>query len=111
MYRTVPPVTDLIDGSVDAQRIRRGRVEDLLRRPIVNEHAVNVDEIIRDRTVIITGGGGAVLARYLQPLLNGEVMAVDPKLDMRLYNVQGYRKFGQHLWGRGASPTPAPPVA
>ena len=61
--------------------------------------------------IVITGGGGAVLAKHLQPLLNGEVVAIDPKLDMRLYNVQGYRKFGQHLWGRGSSPVPAPPAA
>jgi plasmid segregation protein ParM len=54
--------------------------------------------------MVITGGGGAVLARHLQPLLNGEVLAIDPQADMRLYNVQGYRKFGQHLWGRGAAP-------
>ena len=58
--RTVPPVTDLIDGSVDAHRIRRVRVEDLLRRPIVTQHAVNVEEIIRDRTVVITGGAGSI---------------------------------------------------
>jgi len=61
--------------------------------------------------IVITGGGGAVLAKHLQPLLKGEVLALDPKIDKRLYNVQGYRKFGQHLWGRGASPAaPAPPA-
>ncbi len=58
--------------------------------------------------MVITGGGGAVLAKYLQPLLNGEVMALSPGEDMRMYNVRGYRKFGQHLWARGAAPaTPA----
>ena len=57
--------------------------------------------------MIITGGGGAVLARHLQPLLNGEVLSIDPKIDMRLYNVQGYCKFGQHLWARGATPLTA----
>jgi plasmid segregation protein ParM len=61
--------------------------------------------------MVITGGGGAVLAKHLQPLLNGEVLTLDPKTDMRLYNVQGYRKFGQHLWGRSTVPAaPAPPV-
>jgi plasmid segregation protein ParM len=61
--------------------------------------------------MVITGGGGAVLAKHLQPLLNGEVLALDPKADMRLYNVQGYRKFGQHLWGRSTAPAaPVPPV-
>lgn len=60
--------------------------------------------------IIITGGGGAVLAKHLQPLLNGEVLSIDPKIDMRLYNVQGYCKFGQHIWGRGATPVPAAPA-
>jgi plasmid segregation protein ParM len=61
--------------------------------------------------MVITGGGGAVLAAYLQPLLKGEVLMLDPKIDKRLYNVQGYRKFGQHLWGRGTAPSaPAPPA-
>ena len=55
-------------------------------------------------SMVITGGGGAVLAKYLEPLLNGEVMALKPGDDMRKYNVKGYRKFGQHLWARGAAP-------
>ncbi len=58
--------------------------------------------------MVITGGGGAVLAKYLKPLLNGVVMTTDPELDMRLYNVHGYRKFGQHLWARGNTPPQAP---
>lgn len=58
-------------------------------------------------TMIITGGGGAVLGRYLKPLLNGEVMELDPGIDMRMYNVDGYRKFGRHLWAKGEAPASA----
>ncbi len=72
--RTVPPVTDLIDGSVDANRIRRVRVEDLLRRPIVTQHAVNVEEIIRDRTVVITGGAGSIGSELAR-----QVFAIGPR--------------------------------
>ena len=57
--------------------------------------------------MVITGGGGAVLARYLTPLLNGHVLPVDPSKDARLCNVQGYWKFGKHLWARGVIPSPA----
>jgi plasmid segregation protein ParM len=56
--------------------------------------------------MVITGGGGAVLARYLTPLLNGHVLPVDPSKDARLSNVQGYWKFGKHLWARGVIPSP-----
>jgi plasmid segregation protein ParM len=56
--------------------------------------------------MVITGGGGAVIARHLTPLLHGNVLPMDPNRDARLYNVQGYWKFGKHLWARGAISTP-----
>jgi len=57
-------------------------------------------------SMAITGGGGAVLARHLTPLLNGNVLPVDPNRDARLLNVQGYWKFGKYLWARGAISKP-----
>ncbi len=88
--RTVPPVTDLIDGSVDAHRIRRVRVEDLLRRPIVTQHAVNVDDIITNRTVVITGGAGSIgseLARQVFALGPRRLVLVD-RAESPLYLLQ-----------------------
>ena len=58
--RTVPSVSDLLDGSVDAYRVRRIRVEDLLRRPMMMEHAPGVEGIIRGETVLVTGAGGSI---------------------------------------------------
>lgn len=58
-------------------------------------------------TMVITGGGGAVLAKYLQPLLKGHVLPIDPAKDARLYNVQGYWKYGKHIWAKGVVPAPA----
>lgn len=55
-------------------------------------------------TMVVTGGGGAVLAEHLEPLLNGQVTPVDAAVDARLNNVKGYWKFGKHLWARGAEP-------
>lgn len=52
-------------------------------------------------TMVITGGGGAVLAPYLQPLLKGEVLAPESGSDSRLHNVVGYRKYAMNLWMRG----------
>jgi plasmid segregation protein ParM len=53
--------------------------------------------------IVITGGGGGVLAPYLQPLLEGEVIPMPTDQDARLNNVQGYYKYGQHLWAGGGS--------
>ncbi len=48
--------------------------------------------------IVITGGGGSVLAPHLQPLLEGEVIPVPVDQDARLNNVTGYWKYGQHIW-------------
>ena len=88
--RTVPSITELLDGSIDASRVRRVRVEDLLRRPVITEHAAGVDEIIRDRVVMITGGGGSIgseLARQVFALRPRRLVLVD-RAESPLYLVQ-----------------------
>ena len=52
--------------------------------------------------IVVSGGGGGVLAPFLAPLLEGEVIPVPADQDARLNNVQGYYKYGQHLWAGGA---------
>jgi FlaA1/EpsC-like NDP-sugar epimerase len=88
--RTVPSVSDLLDGSVDAYRVRRVRVEDLLQRPMVTEHAEGVEDIIRGRTVLITGGGGSIgseLARQVWALGPRRLVLVD-RAESPLYLIQ-----------------------
>ena len=48
--------------------------------------------------IVITGGGGAALAPFLQPLIEGELLPMPPEQDARLNNVTGYWKYGTHLW-------------
>jgi FlaA1/EpsC-like NDP-sugar epimerase len=72
--RIVPAVTELLDGSVDANRVRRVKVEDLLGRPMVTERTAGVEQIIRDRTVLITGGGGSIGSELAR-----QVFALHPK--------------------------------
>lgn len=55
-------------------------------------------------SMIITGGGGAVLASYLRPLLNGQVAAAEAGGDARFNNVLGYWKYARYLWARGTIP-------
>jgi plasmid segregation protein ParM len=57
--------------------------------------------------IVISGGGGAVLAPYLQPQLKGEVIALEPGKDARMNNVRGYVKYAKRLWTRGVNPPPA----
>ena len=54
--------------------------------------------------IIISGGGATVLAKFLQPLIDGNVMPVETKTDPRFNNVQGYLKYARYLWGNLESP-------
>ena len=85
--------------------------------------ATDVDRLWADDwdmdLIIITGGGAMELAEILQPLITGNVIPLEHNVDARLNNVQGYLKFGRHLWG-SAEPetepstppsTPEPPKA
>jgi FlaA1/EpsC-like NDP-sugar epimerase len=88
--RTVPSLTDLLDGTVDAYRIRPVRVEDLLRRPMVTERASATEEIIHDRTVVITGGGGSIgseLARQVFSMGPRRMILID-RAESPLYLIQ-----------------------
>jgi FlaA1/EpsC-like NDP-sugar epimerase len=101
--RTVPPITDLLDGTVDAHRIRRVRVEDLLRRPLVTDHAAGVEEIIRDRVVMITGGGGSIgseLARQVYAIGPRRLVLVD-RAESSLYLIERELE-AQRSRGKGA---------
>ena len=58
--RTLPAIYQLASGEIDIKRIRDVRVEDLLGRDKVE---VNLDEIggyLRDKVVMVTGGGGSI---------------------------------------------------
>lgn len=48
--------------------------------------------------IAITGGGGAVLAPYLKPLLTGEILSAEQTEDARFNNVNGYWKYGRYQW-------------
>lgn len=50
--------------------------------------------------IVLTGGGGAVLAPHLANLVQGEVLPVDASSDARFNNVTGYWRYGTHLWQR-----------
>ena len=57
--------------------------------------------------MILTGGGSMELAKYIKPLLSGQVIMPEPNQDARINNVQGYAKFAKHLWADTTAEAPA----
>ena len=88
--RRVPAVHELLDGTLDASRIRRIRVEDLLTREQVTTHAPGVEAIIRDRVVMVTGAGGSIgseLARQIFAVHPRKLILVD-RAESPLYMIE-----------------------
>ncbi len=68
--KTLPGVYQLINGEVSVSRLRPVQIEDLLGREQVK---VNMDEIagyVRDKTVLVTGGGGSIGSELCRQIAN-----------------------------------------
>lgn len=48
--------------------------------------------------VIISGGGGVLLEKYITPLIPNAKTAFSPGIDGRFFNVKGYLKYGKSVW-------------
>jgi FlaA1/EpsC-like NDP-sugar epimerase/lipopolysaccharide/colanic/teichoic acid biosynthesis glycosyltransferase len=87
--RTVPAIHELLDGSINAYRVRRVRVEDLIRRPEVVQVADRDDRIVRDRVVLVTGAAGSIgseLARQVLAMAPRQLILVD-RAESPLYSL------------------------
>lgn len=58
--KTVPGVYEIIQGDVNLSQLREVKVEDLLRRDPVELKTDKIKSYIKDKTVLITGGGGSI---------------------------------------------------
>jgi plasmid segregation protein ParM len=89
---------------VRGKRIGIETITEKVMRQLAADIAGEVERLWADDwdidTVVITGGGGAVLGSYLQPLIGGEVLPSRPGADPRMQNVTGYWKYGKHRWDR-----------
>jgi FlaA1/EpsC-like NDP-sugar epimerase len=88
--RTIPLPHEVLNGSLDAYKIRRVKVEDLLRRPVVRDHVAGVEGLITDKIVMITGAGGSIgseLARQVSALRPAGLVLID-RAEGPLYVIQ-----------------------
>lgn len=67
--KTVPAIRDLITGRLQAAKIRRVNVEDLLRREPVKLDTEGLAAYLNGASVIVTGGGGSIGGELVRQIL------------------------------------------
>lgn len=58
--KTVPGIYELIDGNINISHLRDVNIEDLLGRDPIKLNNDNIDKYIKDKTILVTGGGGSI---------------------------------------------------
>ena len=79
-FRTLPALSELIDGSVSLKTVRNVTMQDLLRREEVKLSSEKIAEYLRQKRVMITGAGGSIgseLVRQVARFCPAQIALVD----------------------------------
>ena len=68
----IPGMTDIIDGKVSLNQIRKVDIEDLLGRKAVVLDMEGIASYIQDKTVLVTGGGGSIGSELCRQIIKFE---------------------------------------
>jgi FlaA1/EpsC-like NDP-sugar epimerase len=66
---TIPGIYELLDGTVSLNQVRHVELEDLLRRDSVETDIAAVQELLRGKRVLVTGGGGSIGSELCRQIL------------------------------------------
>ncbi|GAA0718365.1 nucleoside-diphosphate sugar epimerase/dehydratase [Clostridium malenominatum] len=58
--KTLPGIYEIIDNKVNVSKIRDVNIEDLLGREEVRLNSENINKYIKDKVILVTGGGGSI---------------------------------------------------
>jgi FlaA1/EpsC-like NDP-sugar epimerase len=87
-FKTLPSVSDIVDGKVSVTQIREIEVEDLLRRAPKDLDQRQIMRSIKGKSVMITGAGGSIGSE-----LSRQVVRCSPSIEMMVEN----NEYGMYL--------------
>ncbi|KZL93720.1 polysaccharide biosynthesis protein [Clostridium magnum] len=88
--KTLPGIYEIIDGEVSISKLRDVNIEDLLGREEVTLNNENINKYIKDRTILVTGGGGSIgseLCRQISKFKPAKLLILDI-YENNVYDVQ-----------------------
>jgi len=68
--QTVPSLFEVVEGSVYVAPVRPVQLDDLLRRPSVQLDKTAIGEMVKGKTVLITGAGGSIGSEITRQVLS-----------------------------------------
>jgi FlaA1/EpsC-like NDP-sugar epimerase len=68
----IPGMSDIIDGKVSLNQIRKVDIEDLLGRKAVVLDMEGIASYIHDKTILVTGGGGSIGSELCRQIIKFE---------------------------------------
>ncbi len=74
LFRTIPAISDVMEGRVQVSQIRDVDIADLLGREPVRLEIEQIGEQLRDRRVLVTGAGGSIGSEMCR-----QIAAFDPQ--------------------------------
>ncbi len=58
--KTLPGIYQLVNGEVSISKLKEVKIEDLLGRDTISVDMTEIKEFIKEKTVLVTGGGGSI---------------------------------------------------
>lgn len=88
--KILPGIYEIVDGRVNISKLRDVNIEDLLGREEVKLNSDNINRYIKDKVILVTGGGGSIgseLCRQIAKFKPRELLILDI-YENNVYDVQ-----------------------
>ena len=90
LVKIVPPVEDWINGELNVSQIKQIQIEDLLERPVITIENSQIQDELKDKIIIVTGGAGSIGSELVRQIINypyKSLLIID-QAESALYDLQ-----------------------
>lgn len=70
--KTMPGLYELIDGSITINQLRDVQIGDLLRRKPIQTDVTAVSQLLKGKTILVTGGGGSIGSELCRQIIHSK---------------------------------------
>jgi len=89
-YKTIPSLSDIVDGKISFDEIRKVEARDLLSREVVKLDLERISRYVSGKRVLITGAGGSIGSELCRQLtrFNPQLLILFGRGEFSIYNIE-----------------------